>query len=141
MSDTTTQVAQAIANRAAGISGMFAASAFPVDAIPDTPYTVVGPHTGTLPVPGSWEQRILYFPVRCYVSRTAGSTYDQQSINAMVDAFISAFRSGITDSAGVTQIIIQSWNTGLFEVVANEEYQVIDFTFRVDIFQSATYTA
>ena len=141
MSDTTTQVAQYIATTAGAISGMNGSSAFPVDSIPTTPYTVVGPHTGTLPQPGSWEQRILYYPVRCYVARIAGSTYDQQPVNTMVDNFITAFRSGITHSAGVTQIIIQSWNTGLFEVIGNETYQVVDFTFRVDIFQSATYTA
>ena len=141
MSDTVTQVAQAIATTAAGISGMFGTSAFPVDAIPDTPFTVVGPHTGTLPAPGSWEQRILYFPVRVYLTRWSKSEDVQTAANAMVDSFISAFRLGITHVAGVTQIIIQSWNTGLYEVVGQETYQVVDFTIRVDIYQSATYTA
>ena len=141
MSDTATQVAQYIATTAAATSGMTGASAFPLDSIPNTPYTVVGPHTGTLPAPGSWEQRVLYYPVRVYLTRLPKSDDVQSLANTTVDNFIAAFRSGITHSAGVTQIIIQSWNTGLFEEVAGEVYQVVDFTFRVDIFQSATYTA
>ena len=62
----------------------------------------------------------------------------------MLDAFLTAFRSGISlnlASLGVSAALITDWNTDRFYDIGGESYQAVDFTVQVDVYRSATYTS
>jgi hypothetical protein len=135
----TNALAVAIAAKAVGIAGMRGTSAVVPDTIPATPWTIVGPHQGTYE-PGNMDYIRYTFPLRCYVERSADAARTQTMINALVDAFVTAYRNGLTYSGTVAQGNIIAWNTDLYAEIGEGNYQVIEFTFAVLVIDTSGHT-
>lgn len=143
-------IASAIATNAVSVVGgsasqstMRGSSAGPVSNLGPAPQTVVGPPKGRI-VPGSWEVMELTYPVRVYTAKLRNASQTQHDVNEWLDAFIAAFRTGITlslSASGVMQSVISTWDTDRFYEVGGEPYQAIDFEVTVTIAQAETYTA
>lgn len=142
-------VAQALATKAAGISGMAGASPTPIDSLNAPPWAVVGPPKGQLFQPGAEERMFLVYPIRVYVARLASSDRDQVAINDFTDLFILGWRDTSAGGLGITlglagtvmEALLLSWDTDKFATVGQEEYAVVDFVCRVEVARQATYTA
>ena len=143
------QIAQGIANIAqnviggtASINAMRYTAPTPVSNIPPAPATIVGPPRGRIAT-ASWEVVQITYPVRVYTAKIMKSSVTQHDVNEWVDAFIAAYRTGITEglsSLGVMEVIIESWDTDKFYEVGGEGYQAIDFVVDVEVLRTATYT-
>lgn len=143
----TNQIATGIATQAAAVSGgtatvatMQGSSSEPVDGVPTTPYTIVGPPRGRM-LSGSWEQLIYQFPMRCYLARLGSGSLTQHDVNEYLDNFLTAWRVNLTIGGVVTEQHIVSWDTDKFYAVAGEDYQAIDFVVEVTVYRSATYAS
>lgn len=143
------QIASAIAADALTVVGgtasqstMRGSVAGPTSNLGPAPQTVVGPPNGRI-TPGSWEVIEIKFPVRVYTAKLRNATQTQHDVNEWLDAFIAAYRTGITfglSALGVMQVVIDSWNTDAFYEVGGEPYQAIDFTVSVYVASGQTYT-
>jgi hypothetical protein len=137
----TNQISTAIAAQAAGVAGMVGGSATPLDTIPNTPYAVVGPSSGRIDQPGSWERLYWTVPWRCYVARISNGALVQTDVNDLLDLILVTFRTGITLGGLVSQSVIATWQTDRYYTVGIEDYQAIDFVNTVELERSASYTA
>jgi hypothetical protein len=133
-------VAQGLAADAAAVAGIQGASATPVDALPATPFVVIGPPRGSM-VGGSWERLFLIYPMHLFFIRAASADRDQVAINDFCDLFITGFRTGITlGVAGVVEALIASWDTNKEQDVNGDTYQLIEFVVSVEVDRPASYT-
>ncbi len=133
----TNALATAIVAKAAGITAMRGASDTVPDTIPASPWTVLGSNAGT--IEGGY--RINYtFPLRCYVERTADAGRVAHTVNDLVDAFVAAYRDGLTLSGTVAESRITAWNSDLYAEVGKSEYQVIEFSLLVVLLDMAPHT-
>lgn len=132
MPGLTNQVAQALANAAANVSGILGSSPTPVSTIPGTPYVVVGAPKGTLAV-GSWEIREYTFPLHYLVERVNDEALDQAVVNDAVDSFIAQFNTGITLGGLVISAEIVSFDTDVFSKLGATDYQAITFSVQVTV--------
>ena len=134
-------VATGLATTVAGIAGVSGCSPVPIENVNATPWGVIGPPKGQLLQPGGWERLLLQYPLRMYVARVSTPDRDQVAINDFLDLFLVAFRSGITQTALITEAIIKSWDTDRFYTLGGEDYQAIDFVIAVEVERAASYTA
>lgn len=141
MAGLSNQIAQAIANQAKAVAGIRWALPQPPDALPGTPCAIVGPPSGRLDQPGSWERLYWTYPLRVYVATTNDTAHTQADTNDLLDLFLIGFRTGIGLTGLVAQSVITSWQTDRFYTIGAEEYQCIDFVVTVELERSATYTA
>lgn len=133
-------IAQFVATKAAGVSGIRGASPSPVDTLPGTPYAVVQPvRTGSV-IPGSWERVHMTFPLRIYIGRIADAVRTQGLINPFVNDVLAAFRTSGTESGTVASTLVTTWESDLYEVVGSETYQVLQFEVEVIVNNAVGYT-
>jgi hypothetical protein len=130
----------AVVAKAATITGMRGTSAKMPDSIGATPWTVVGPHSGELS-PGSWEKYVYSFPLYCYLERTADDARTQAILNDLLDAFIIAYRSGISLGGTVAQTLVRSWNTDRYTEISTSKFQILELTVETTVVGGQTYTA
>lgn len=135
----TNALATAIAAKAAAIAGMRGTSAVTPETIPATPWTVVGPHSAAYEA-GPMDKVRYTFPLRCYVQRTSSAERVQVTANDLVDAFVTAFRNGLTYGGTVAEGRITSWDTDLYATVGEAEYQVIEFSLFVLVIDTTGHT-
>ncbi len=136
----TQAVAAGIAARVATITTVRGASATPSDAVPASPWAVVGNHHGTLEA-GSFERVTYIFPLRIYVERTADDARTGAIVNGLVDELVAAFRSGITLGAVVAQTRVTDWDTGTYVETDEAAYQCLDANIEVLVASGQSYTA
>ena len=133
-------IANYIATKAGGISGIRGASGQSVDTIPAAPYVVVGAvHQGSI-IPGSWERTRMDFPVRLFIARTADAARTDSTVNSFVNAFIAEFRTQGTESGAVASTVITYFSTDYEETVGGEDYDGIEFTVEVVVNSAVGYT-
>lgn len=135
----TNALAAAVAAKAATITGMRGTSATIPDTIPATPWTIVGDHAGTIDA-GNMDKIRYTFPIRCYVERTADAGRESATINGLVDAFVTAYRNGLTYSGTVAEGRITAWNTDLYAEVGQGRYRVVEFTLFVLVLDASGHT-
>jgi len=123
----TNALATAIAAKAVGIAGMRGSSAVVPETIAATPWVIVGSHSATYEA-GNMDRIRYTFPLRCYVERTADSGRTETIINDLVDAFVTAYRNGLTYGGTVAEGRITGWNTDLYASIGDSLYQVIEFS-------------
>ena len=135
----TNALATAIAAKAAGIATMRGTSATVPDTIPATPWAVVGPHSATFEA-GPMAKVRYTFPIRCYVQRSSSAQRVQVAANDLVDAFVVAFRDGLTYGGTVAEGRITSWDTDLYTEIGEASYQVIEFSLFVLVLDTTGHT-
>jgi hypothetical protein len=135
----TNALATAIAAKAAAIATMRGTSATVPDTIPATPWAVVGPHSATYDA-GPMDKIRYTFPIRCYVQRTSSAERVQVAANDLVDAFVAAYRNGLTYGGTVAVGRIQSWDTDLYAEIGEAAYQVIEFSLFVLVLDTTGHT-
>ena len=123
----TNALATAVAAKAVSITGMRGTSAVVPDTIPASPWLIVGSHSATYEA-GNMDRIRYTFPLRCYVERTADAGRTETTINDLVDAFVTAYRNGLTYGGTVAEGRITGWNTDLYADVGESKYQVVEFT-------------
>ncbi len=133
-------IAQFIANKAAGVSGVRGASPGPVDTIPATPYAVVLPVQDGSIIPGSWERRRMHFPVWLLIGRVADAARNQSSINGYVENMLATYRTSGTESGTVASTVVTTYRTDQYVTVGAEDYQFLEFIVEVVVNSSAGYT-
>jgi hypothetical protein len=61
-------------------------------------------------------------------------------VNDLVDAFVTAYRNGLTLGGTVTEARITAWNTDLYAEVGSALYQVVEFTLLVVVTDTTGHT-
>lgn len=135
----TNALATAIAAKAATIATLRGQSAVIPDTIPASPWLIVGSHSATYEA-GNMDRVRYTFPLRCYVERTADAGRTQTTVNGLVDAFVTAYRNGLTYGGTIAEGKITGWNTDLYAEVGDGFYQVIEFTFAVLVTDTSGHT-
>jgi hypothetical protein len=135
----TNAVCTAVAAKAAGIAGMRGTSALLPDTIPSSPWLIVGSHAAAYDA-GPMDHIHYTFPLRCYVERAPDSARTQATVNDLVDAFVTAYRNGLTLGGTVTEARITAWNTDLYAEVGSALYQVVEFTLLVVVTDTTGHT-
>jgi hypothetical protein len=136
----TNQIATGLVTEVAGVTGIVATAATPVDAVPGTPFYYVGPPK-LVQIGGQWEQRIYNFPLHLMIARLSTEDRDQVTINDLMDLTLNAFRTGITLAvSGVISAEIKAADTDKFYELGGVTYQSVDFDCLVTVGQPATYT-
>ncbi len=137
---STQAIAAAVAAKTAAVTGMRGASANTINALPASPWAVVGNHRGTFEA-GAFEEMTYTFTMHTFVERTGDDDQTQATVNDLLDAIIAAFRSGITLGTTVAQTRITAWNTDLYQETATAKYQVLETTLEILVKSGRTYTA
>ena len=102
-------IADAVAAKFAGITGIRGASAEVPDAIGFTPYVVVFPPNGTLSRPLSQDVVETDFPCHLYLDRPGDTGRTLQKVYPYIQSVVTAWRTGITLGAIVTESFVESW--------------------------------
>lgn len=141
------QIASALATSATSVVGgtatittMRGSSPTPLSTLPAAPWTVIGPPKGQI-TPAMEEVLHITFPMRIYTGKLASDDRTQHDTNEWLDAFLLAYRTGITLGGIVSEATIRTWNTDVFYEINGEPYQAVDFTVEVWTTRATTYTA
>ena len=125
MSSTRTEVCRVSSLMASTIS--LAGATTTIARLPETPVKM---------------DKIRYtFPIRCYVERTADAGRESATINGLVDAFVTAYRNGLTYGGTVAEGRITAWNTDLYAEVGQSRYRVVEFTLFVLVLDDLQVTS
>jgi hypothetical protein len=135
----TAALSTAIAAKASTIVGLRGYSGALPETLPASPWLIVGSHRATYEA-GNMDKIRYTFPLRCYVERTADAARTQTTINGMVDAFVTAYRNGLTYGSTVAEGRITGWNTDLYTEVGEASYQVVEFTLTVLVIDVTGHT-
>lgn len=135
----TNALATAIAAKASTISALRGRSAVVPDTIPASPWLVVGSHSATYEA-GNMDRIRYTFPLRVYVERQADAGRTEVIVNDLVDAFVTAYRNGLTYGATVAEGRITAWDTNLYAEVGQATYQVIELSLFVLVTDTSGHT-
>lgn len=135
----TNALCAAVAVKAAAAAGIRGASALLPDTIPGSPWAVVGPHRATYSA-GNMDRIDYTFPIGVYVERTADDARAEAIINNLVDAFVTAFRNGLTYGGTVAEGRITGWDTNLYAEVGGVRYWVVEFSLAVTVLDMSGHT-
>lgn len=125
-----------IALVAASITGIRGAYGQEPDAVPGTPFVIVGLPRAFEVIPGNRTVTNMAIPVRLYIERLSDEKRDARIAYGYVATFITTFALDQSLGGTVSDCTITGWDTNQFDAVAGATYAVVEFTASVTVHEA-----